>query len=160
MSVYNIDEIFEIALKIEKDGAAFYRKAAEGSFDDRSKVMLLKLAEMEDDHQRIFQDMREEFADGLHNEVYNPDDQVTLYLKAIASGKVFNFDDDPAKSLTGGESKEEFLMKAIQLEKDSIVFYLGIKGLVPEHLGGKKVDNIIKEEMKHVSLLSERLNQL
>ena len=43
---------------------------------------------------------------------------------------------------------EEVLQTAIGLEKDSIIFYVGIEELVPEKLGKDKVNDIIKEEMR------------
>ena len=45
----------------------------------------------------------------------------------------------------------------ILAEKDSIVFYLGMKEIVPENLGKTKIDQIIKEEMAHIKLLSKEL---
>lgn len=41
--------------------------------------------------------------------------------------------------------------------KDSIVFYLGMKEMVPENFGKAKIDAIIKEEMTHIKLLSKEL---
>ena len=52
---------------------------------------------------------------------------------------------------------EEILKEAILAEKDSIVFYLGMKELVPENFGKTKIDAIIKEEMAHINLLSSKL---
>jgi rubrerythrin len=49
---------------------------------------------------------------------------------------------------------------AISREKESIVFYLGLKGLVPENLGRNKIYDIIREEMKHLRLLSNKLASL
>jgi rubrerythrin len=46
------------------------------------------------------------------------------------------------------------------MEKDSIVFYVGIKDLVPEKLGKNKIDNIIDEEKKHILLLANELAAL
>jgi len=46
---------------------------------------------------------------------------------------------------------------AIGAEKDSIVFYLGIRDLVPEKYGKNRVDAIIKEEMGHIEALSRQL---
>jgi rubrerythrin len=37
------------------------------------------------------------------------------------------------------------------------VFYLGMKEAVPEQLGRKRLDEIIKEEMGHIRLLSKEL---
>ena len=32
-----------------------------------------------------------------------------------------------------------------------------MKDVVPDHLGKKKLDDIIKEEMEHISLISKKL---
>jgi rubrerythrin len=46
------------------------------------------------------------------------------------------------------------------MEKDSIVFYLGMKELVPERLGKNRIDGIIKEEMGHLASLGTELATL
>ena len=51
----------------------------------------------------------------------------------------------------------EILKSAIEAEKDSIVFYLGMKEAVPENLGKGRIETIIKEEMGHIRLLSKEL---
>jgi rubrerythrin len=52
---------------------------------------------------------------------------------------------------------EGILKEAITAEKDSILFYLGIKDLVPQALGQNRIDEIIKEEMAHIHLLTQEL---
>jgi len=64
---------------------------------------------------------------------------------------------DPSRKLTGKESIGEILKTAIGLEKDSIVFYLGIKDLVAPDLGRGRIDEIIHQEMGHIATLSGRL---
>jgi rubrerythrin len=54
----------------------------------------------------------------------------------------------------------EVLELAIGFEKDSIVFYLGMKDLVPAAIGGVHLDTIIKEEMTHLSILGGRLAEV
>ena len=49
------------------------------------------------------------------------------------------------------------LKDAIIAEKDSIIFYLGMKDAVPKYFGKDKLDAIIMDELSHVKLLSERL---
>ena len=51
----------------------------------------------------------------------------------------------------------EILKSAIEAEKDSIVFYLGMKEAVPESLGQDRINRIIKEEMGHIRMLSKEL---
>ena len=52
---------------------------------------------------------------------------------------------------------EDILKEAITAEKDSIVFYLGMKDLVPQALGKNRIDAVIKEEMAHIRTLSKEL---
>lgn len=49
------------------------------------------------------------------------------------------------------------LKAAILAEKDSIVFYLGMKEMVPDKYGKDKLEEIIKEEMGHIKILSKEL---
>ena len=48
----------------------------------------------------------------------------------------------------------------MRLEKESIVFYLGLRDLVPAKLGKDKVERILREEMSHVALLRGQLAAL
>jgi rubrerythrin len=51
----------------------------------------------------------------------------------------------------------EILKAAIGIEKDSIAFYLGMKDMVSERRGKEKIEEIIREEMEHIRLLSHEL---
>ncbi len=48
--------------------------------------------------------------------------------------------------LTGDETMVQVIDTAIGLEKESILFYLGLKDIVPPKLGRVKIDEIIEEE--------------
>ncbi|MFV9644757.1 MAG: rubrerythrin, partial [Desulfobacterales bacterium] len=61
------------------------------------------------------------------------------------------------KKIDNTSSIKDILKEAILAEKDSIVFYLGMKEMVPENFGKAKIDAIIKEEMTHIQLLSKEL---
>lgn len=161
---FNADEIFEMAEQIERNGAKFYRQVAEHAATTGGRQLLLYLAGMEDKHERIFAAMR---ADMLKqggmatvDPVFDPEGQAALYLRAMADGHVFDMRVDPSERLTGEETMEDVLQTAIGLEKDSIVFYLGMKEMVPKKLGKDKIDDIIKEEMSHITMLSKELAAL
>ena len=49
---FNADDIFEMAVKIEQNGAIFYRQAADKVDGEENKAFLLDLAKMEDDHEQ------------------------------------------------------------------------------------------------------------
>lgn len=149
---FNANEIFEIAVKIEQNGAMFYRNAAEQVEEENHKEFLLELARMEDEHEATFADMQKELQDEEKTPTtFDPDDETVLYLKALADIRVFFEKDQPDNSFKG------ILSCAIQAEKDSIAFYLGMKELVPAKLGQSKIDAIIKEEMSHIRLLAGKL---
>jgi len=153
---FNADEVLEMALEIERNGAAFYRRAAEIGQDAHAKATLLELAGMEEDHERTFAGMREGLTQAERKEMtYDPEGELPLYLRVMADKGVFGKKSDPASTLTGRESMEEVLRFAIGLEKDSIVFYLGLQELVPERLGGVRVEHILKEELGHIATLGD-----
>ena len=160
MITFNADEVFEMAEQIERNGAKFYRKAA-ASADAESAAFLEELAEMEDRHEETFHDMRQELSQAEKTTVtFDPEGEGVAYLRAMADGKVFNFRADPSEKLTGQETPADIFHTAIGLEKDSVVFYLGMKAIVPDTRGRERVDGIIKEEMGHIMILSEKLSAL
>lgn len=155
--VFNANEVFEIAKQIERNGGVFYRKAAGNSPEGRE--LLLEIAKQEDQHFAAFEEMQKELTPReAESSAFDPDDEGALYLRAMADGYVFDVKKDPAEILKGNESLEEIIKVAIAMEKDSIVFYLGMKEMVPRKLGEEKVDHIIKEEMKHIGWLSDKLS--
>ena len=150
---FNADEIFEMAEQMERNGAAFYRKAAEAAKDDQNREMLLKLAEMEDEHERTFTAMRSELTAGEKGStVFDPQGESILYLRALADTRVF------FKKEIDVTSMKEIFKEALTAEKDSIVFYLGMKDMVPEKRGKNRLDDIIKEEMEHIKIIGKELS--
>ena len=159
--VFNADEIFEMAIRIENNGAAFYRKAAGLQSDTKNQKFLESLANMEDQHQRIFTEMRTTLTEKDKSpKVFDPYDEVSQYLAVMADNMGGEGSPSVAESLTGNETLEEILQTAVGLEKDSILFYLGIKDLIPSKSGQDRIDGIIKEERRHVIQLSNLLEKL
>jgi len=154
---FNADEIFEIAEQIERNGVTFYRHAAEVALDAGQKQKLLDLAEMELSHERTFASMRMEQADTPLS--FDPNGEAARYLDALADGRIFDLRSDLIEDLAG-KTIEEILKIAIELEKESIVFYLGLRDLVSESMGKERVAPIIAEEMSHITLLSDELAAL
>ena len=149
---FNADDIFEIAEQLERNGAKFYTDAA-GSVDDPDhKKFLQGLAVMEVDHEKTFKSMRADLTDQEKaSTVFDPTGEAVLYLQALANTRVF-FEKEIDLS-----SMKSILKAAIEAEKDSIVFYLGMREAVPDKLGKGRLDDIIKEEMGHIRLLSKEL---
>jgi rubrerythrin len=158
---FNADEIFEMAEEIERNGAAFYREATAKAKDAQTQKFFRDLAAMEDGHLTVFQNMRRELADqDRAPTVFDPLDEMTLYLQAMADAKGFEGKIGPSLRLTGKETLLDVLSIALNAERNSVVFYVGLKTLVDNDRARKQVDKIIGEEMGHVAVLQNRLMTL
>jgi len=158
---FNAAEIFKMAVRIEENGAAFYRKAAGLQSEAENKKMLMQLAAMEDGHKLSFQKMSADVKEAEKTgQVFDPADESALYLSAMVDSHGGEGSPSAADALTGKETMAQILTTAIGLEQGSILFYLGIKDLVPPNLGRKKVDDIINEERKHVIQLNTLLRKI
>jgi rubrerythrin len=158
--ILNADEILKIAEQIERNGIAFYERAAERFHGDEKRT-LVSLANMERNHERAFASMRRELADADEGlKAFDPEGEAERYLSAFADGQIFDLNADPVALLGRQESVQGILELAIDMEKDSVVFYVAIKEAVPESLGKNRIEKIIKEEMDHIILLSGILSSL
>ena len=157
---FNVDEIFEMAEQIERNGAIFYREAARKTGDKATRQTFMNLAMMEDGHLKIFQEMRKSLDAGdKETTSFDPDDEAALYLQAMATSHGIEGKKDRLTKLTGEETPRETFEIAVDAEKNSIVFYTALKDIVSA-AGRDKVDTIITEELGHLAVLKTQLAQL
>ena len=162
---FNADEIFEMAEQIEINGANFYREMADNISELSIRRLFLDLAAMEDIHKKVFAEMRANLSDqDRESALFDPEGESAQYLRALADLRVFSQGVEERFTFPDGLAETEKYRKvfwaAIDREKESIVFYSGLKGLVPEKLGKDKIDDLIQEEMKHLRILSNKLTAL
>ena len=156
---FNADEIFEMAEEIERNGASFYRQAAKNTTDQATKKLLLNMANMEDEHLEIFQQMRKELTDAdKKNTTYDPENQAILYLQTMADARGYEGKISPQKELTGHETTRQIIEIALNSEKESVVFYYGLKELTSTDTE-KKLDKVIIEELGHITALLKKLKE-
>jgi rubrerythrin len=150
-----------MAEEIERNGAKFYRQAAAGTKDASTKKFLTDMAVMEDGHLDIFQKMRQQLTDSDKVPVtYDPENQAALYLQSMADARGYEGKISPSIELTGKESLEDVLSIAINAERNSVVFYVGLKTLVKSDTSKAQVDKIIGEERAHIATLQKKLVSL
>jgi len=158
---FNADEVLEMAEEIERNGAEFYREAAGKTSEKPLKDMFLQMASMEDGHLKTFQEMRKELAAQEKEATsFDPYDEAALYLQTMADAKGTEGLKAPEVKLTGSESPEEMLNIAIDAEKNSVLFYVGLRDFVSAQAGRDKVEAIIREEVKHVADLKRELAKM
>ena len=158
---FSADEIFEMAEDIERDGAKFYREAAEKSPDKETRQFLLDMAAMEDGHDTVFAKMRKDLSSqNWEPTTFDPDNETAHYLQAMAEAHGTEGRISADFKLTGRESITDIINIGINAERNSVCFYTGLKELVPSVAGKEQVDKIIREELSHIAILLKKLQTL
>jgi len=158
---FNADEVFKIGVQIEKNGKDFYLAAAAKADDKDLKRIFTELASWETRHATLFENLRTELPLSIKNDnVYDPENNIHLYLKSVADSTVFIKGADMEEEVARCESALEILEKALVFEKDSVVFYSSMKEIIPHDLGHSEIDKLILEELFHVGQLTKEIKKL
>jgi len=159
---FNADEVLAMAERIERNGQGFYLMASEIVRDAGVSALLAELGVWEKGHEALFAGMRKRLTkEQKAATAIDPYDEVFLYLAAMADDHVFARDDlDPAMILKQGMTPEEVLDLAVKFEKESILFFLGLKRMVPERLGADEVEKVIREEIGHMAYIEKKKREL
>jgi rubrerythrin len=155
---FNAIELFEIAEQIERNGAAFYRGAAKLFEGSDVSGLFVNLAEWEVGHEAILAEMRKELSDEPPElSTFDPED-APLDAKATAGLAAFGIRTNPTAELVGCKTRFDALKMAFQKEKDTIVYYTGLKEFVPA-AAVEKINEIIQEELRHIRIINQSLDQ-
>ncbi|MBN1422047.1 MAG: ferritin family protein [Planctomycetes bacterium] len=148
---FNADEVFEMGIRIEENGEAFYQAGAKIVDDPKAREVLLDLARKEKQHAETFRKLKAELPkDAAQPTVFDPEGVGTAYLKAAADTHVFNMYEAVDEVLQGVKTAREVVRAALGFEKDSIVFFLTMKDVIPAKLGQSQIDRLIREEQMHI----------
>jgi rubrerythrin len=150
--IFSGSELLEVALGIEKNGAAFYQALASKTKDKSTRAIYKHLADEEIKHQKIFQGMLD--AVGKYQPPEGYTEEYALYLKSLVDSSVFTNVSQAQQKAAKVSSEAQALDIGIQAEKDSILFYTEMKNLV-KPADRQLVLNIIDEEQSHLSQLSQ-----
>lgn len=155
---FNPAEIFDVAMGIEKNGINFYTQATKNSKNNDVKALYDFLIGEEKTHLQFFQKSKVTLENAASPDIL--DEAYGLYIKALIESIVFT----PEKSAeainiarSGHES--QVLSLALDMERDSILFYLEMKPLMSRGSKGT-MDKIIKEERSHLERLSAMKEKL
>lgn len=148
------DDVFSMAVRIEENGRAFYAGAAERTDDRLIGKLFDDLALMEEGHVKQFRALRSSVssffpADG----VWDPEGLAESYLAAAADTHVFTVQaaTDRLKTVN---TQDQALDMALQFEKDSVAFFLGMKEILPDKNSKGEIDKLIRAEMEHIRMLT------
>jgi rubrerythrin len=149
---FNAIEVFEIAEQIERNGEVFYRRAAERFRDSEAGGIFAKLADWEVKHEAAFAALRKQLAKEPEELLRVDPENLPVDAKAMAGLSAFGINTDATVELVGCKT-------ALQKEKDTIIFYTGLKEFVPVAVAVSEIDDIIAEELRHIRIIIEALEE-
>jgi rubrerythrin len=152
VNIFAGSEIVELGIQIEKNGRDFYNAVIEQSKNQKAKETFKYLAGEEEKHIAVFQNI----LDSVHK--YEPPEsypgEYFAYMNALARDYVFTQKDKGREIAKNVKGDKEAINLGIGFEKDSIIFYVGMKKVVPEY-DHKIVDKLITQEQDHLRQMSE-----
>jgi rubrerythrin len=157
---FNVFEILQIAEKIDHNGAKFYLKTAELFDDPELRNLYYLLANWRARHEKILAQRRKRFSEKTGEfGTFDPDNYVLSNPHVMADLTVFVHKPNSSGRLTGAETREQILKDAIRRAKEAIIFYTGLKDFARDPASEDTIDKIIKEENRHIRLLTEQSEQ-
>lgn len=154
---FNVDQVFQIAGRIQQNGDEFYQKMAKRFRDPGRRGLCSELASWRAERAKALAEGRKEFfgSSGLP-ETSGRDDYIMSHPSEMADLAVFSHDQYHSKPLTGQESREEILKDAIGRCEDVIVFFQGLKEFAQDLFTKKTLDKIVQEEKNYIYQLRAR----
>ncbi|MEW6349574.1 MAG: ferritin family protein [Thermodesulfobacteriota bacterium] len=150
----NAEDVFAMAVRIEENGNAFYTGAMKRANDPGLKKLFEDLAAMEEGHIAAFKALRAEVIKSSPAiGVWDPEGLAEAYLQVTADSHIFTLEEATSR-LAKIRSVLDALDVALQFERDSVAFFVGMQKMLPDVEGKNKIDVLIQSEMDHIRMIS------
>lgn len=157
---FNVFEVLQIAEKIEHNGAKFYLQTAELFDDPEVRDTCYKLATWKARHEKVLAQRRKRFSEQTGEfGTFDPENYILSNPHVMAGLAVFATKPGSLKGPLGRENRQEIFRDAIRRSKEAVVFYRGLKEFTRDPASEEIIDKILKEENRHIRLLTEQLGQ-
>lgn len=143
-------DICEIAVQIERNGEAIYRRAGEAAADPKIAAVFHWMADEEGRHAHYFASLAPDRP--LSVEEQEIEAMGRSLLREMIRDKTFSLDQD---SLNRVENLDEILHHSRIFEQDTILFYQFLRDIVDDPATKRLLGVIIEEENRHVRLLTQ-----
>jgi rubrerythrin len=154
---FNEVEAAKIAQNMERNGLAFYQKAAAKAKDQATADVFNQLAEDEKEHLAHFEELEEKLqSERRTGSGYSDDPDLAAYIDRLLKTQVFGDASDVARLAEQSESDYESLAVGMRAERDAITFYQEMLDFVDSKVAQEAFTHILQEERKHLQLLGDR----
>ncbi len=150
MPKYSINEVLEMAVQTEKLGFAFYTEMASRFKGSRGlRELFTTLADKERAHEAVFSQLQDKIGAREENEEEGWQ-EVGNYMRAMVQSEFFLGSGKSLPALEHITSVQEAVDFALGFEKETLLFFLGLQGMVREKA---VVEDVINEEKTHIAWL-------
>lgn len=147
-SITSLEAVLDLAVWLEKHGRVFYEKAEAVADDPKIKELFAALAVEEGKHCAIYTDLYELYTgkSAAGDELLGEYGKfIQLLIKEIAGALDFE----------GAQTPQELLSRALQFEKNTLLYFNEVKPLF-RGKAGALVDAVCREEKRHIQQLMEQ----
>jgi rubrerythrin len=156
MAVYYGAEIFQIAMEMEDAGRVFYETLAQSTEDPDVAELCRNLAEQESKHFETFKRLGAELVERPASRPLTWDE--LNFAQILIEERVMSEPEKAEEAASSGDTAG-LLETALQLEKDSVLFYRELLDEVDEK-DVPAVQEIVDEEKLHVRALVKAKREL
>jgi rubrerythrin len=149
-NIFAGSEVVELGVHIEENGRDFYHALAAQTQDVKAKEVFQFLATEEEKHIVVFRKICSALE--KYEPVESYPQEYFAYMKTLANEHIFTRSDKGKEMAVRVRSDKDAVEMGIAFEKDSIVFYEGMKQVVPPE-DRKVIDSVIGQEQLHLKQL-------
>lgn len=144
--------VIDYAMKAEKDGIAFYMKAAKKFNDVELKDVFMKLAKEEAKHLETFIGIKAKAEKKGADQCFRSD-IISDYLATVIRDGIFPRGDSMVKRLEKVKTVYDACVIAMDAEKNAIMLYSELVKLSKDKDQKKILEDIAKEERSHIVMV-------
>jgi rubrerythrin len=151
--MFEIAEIIDLALQIEKNGEKIYRNALKRVTNPAVHTLLQRLADEELDHVEWFSSLKQK----IKSTTDDPElmEMGKTILDSVLGDQSFSLKDVDFSKI---DRIDDLMKMAMEFERDTILFYEMIRQLIDNTEELDHLDKIIAEENQHVQHFQDMLN--
>lgn len=152
--MFSANELLDMAIKLEKNGEAVYRRAIEMVSKPKLISLLEWMADEEQRHAGFFSELKR----NLEINRANPfmEEMSRELFDDLLGDKNFSLKEVNFSSI---ETSDELFAIFIEFENDSVIFYKVLEPFVEDPVALEQLKMIIDEENRHIKLLQESIGR-
>ncbi len=148
-------DVIDLAVQTELQGERFYRAAAAAATAPEGRRLFAFLATEETRHRATFEGL----ATSIVTTAIDPTTwaEAIGYIEATVDRAFFSGRRSPLREIAQGASEADMIRQAIAFEKETLLFFVGLRDLV-QPANQPLIDAIIREERQHIVRLAGMLS--